>query len=70
MAFEVEHEDHIVIVADYDEKSGDVVIEDVVDPNTGEIVTDDWFDTEKIRDEKLREKIIEQSRQNSINNFL
>lgn len=70
MAFEVEHKNHIIIVADHDRRRKRVAIEDVVNPDTGEVVTNEWFKTLRIRDDKLYEKILNKSRQNSLNNFL
>lgn len=67
---EIEHENHVIIVADFDERRKRVGIEDVVNPDTGEVVTEEWFKTLKIRDRRLYEKIQQKSRQSALNNFL
>lgn len=69
MSFEVDHEGYVVIVADYDEESGDIGIEDVVDPDTGEIVTDDWFESGRIFDQELKSKIRDESRGSRIDDI-
>ena len=70
MSFEVEHRDAIVIVADYDEKTGDIDIEDVVNPETGEVLTEDWFESGDIYDRKLKDKIKDKHNESKIDNFI
>jgi len=70
MSFEIEHENVIVIVGEYNEQSGEISIEDVVNPETGEVLTDEWFDSGDIYDQKLRQKIKEESRKSQIDDIL
>lgn len=68
MSFEVEHEGAIVIVGEYEQ--GDIGIEDVVNPDTGEVLTDDWFENGDIYDQNLREKIKDKGNNQVVDNFL
>jgi hypothetical protein len=68
--FEVEYEDVLVIVGEYDEQSGEIGIEDVVNPDTGEVLTDEWFETGDIYDPGLRKKIENEARGNELDSFL
>jgi len=70
MRFEIEHENVIVIVGEYDEQSGEIAIEDVVNPETGEVLTDEWFDSGDIYNQDLRQKIKEESRKSQIDDIL
>lgn len=70
MAFEVKHNGAIVIVGEYDEKSGEIGIEDVVNPDTGEVLTDDWFESGDIYKQDLREKIEREGNDQVIDDFL
>ena len=70
MSFEVEHEGAIVIVDQYDEQSGEIAIEDVVNPETGEVLTDEWFESRDIYDQNLRQKIEQESRKSQIDDIL
>lgn len=70
MSFEVKYNGAIVIVGEYDEESCEVAIEDVVDPETGEVLTDDWFEDGSIRDRELTAKIKDHQNEQRIDNFL
>jgi len=70
MSFEVEYNGAIVIVGEYDEVSSEIGIEDVVNPDTGEVLTDKWFETGDIYDQELRDKIEDEARGSSIDDFL
>ena len=70
MSLEVEHKGAIVIVGEYDEQSGEIAIEDVVNPETGEVLTDEWFDSGDIYNQNLRQKIKQKSRTSQIDNLL
>lgn len=70
MSFEVEHEGAIIIVDQYDEQSGEIAIEDVVNPETGEVLTDEWFESRDIYDQNLRQKIKQESRKSQIDDIL
>ena len=72
MSFEVKHNGAIVIVGEYDEESGEIVIEDVVNPDTGEVLTDDWFESGDIyeQEQELRNKIKDHQNDQKINNFI
>lgn len=70
MSFEVKHDGAVVIVAEYNEETGDIVIEDVVNPDTGEVLTDDWFESGDIYEQDLREKIKDHRNEQKINNFI
>jgi hypothetical protein len=70
MRFEVEYKDVVVIVGEYDEVSSEIGIEDVVNPDTGEVLTDKWFENGDIYDRELRDKIEDEARDSSIDDFL
>lgn len=70
MSFEVRYKDVVVIVGEYDEKTGEIGIEDVVNPETGEILTDEWFDSGDIYNPDLRNKIKDEHNESKIDNFL
>lgn len=70
MSFQIEHEDVIVIVGEYDETEREIGIEDVVDPNTGEVLTEEWFEEGHIYDKELSEKIEERGREGAIEDQL
>lgn len=72
MSFEVKHDGAVVIVADYDEETGEIIIEDVVNPDTGEVLTDDWFESGDIykQEQKLRNKIKDHRNDQKIDNFI
>lgn len=70
MSFEVKHNGAIVIVEEYDEKSGEIAIEDVVNPDTGEVLTDDWFESGDIYEQELRDKIKDHQNDQKIDNFI
>lgn len=70
MSFEVQHNGAVVIVGDYDEESKEIGIEDVVNPETGEVLTDEWFESGNIYDPDLRDKIQEKGREGMIDDFL
>lgn len=70
MSFEIEHENVIVIVGEYNEQSGEIAIEDVVNPETGEVLTDEWFESGDIYNQNLRQKIEQESRKSQIDDIL
>ena len=70
MSFEIEHKGVIVIVGKYDEQSGEIAIEDVINPETGEVLTDEWFDSGDIYNQNLRQKIKQESRKSQIDDIL
>lgn len=72
MSFEVKHNGAIIIVGEYDEESGEIVIEDVVNPDTGEVLTDDWFEAGDIyeQEQELRDKIKDHQNDQKIDNFI
>ena len=72
MSFEVKHNGAVVIVENYDEESGDIAIEDVVNPDTGEVLTDDWFKSGDIyeQEQELRNKIKDHQNDQKIDNFI
>jgi translation initiation factor 2 alpha subunit (eIF-2alpha) len=70
MSFEVKHNGAIVIVEEYDEKSGEIAIEDVVNPDTGEVLTDDWFESGDIYEQELRDKIKDYQNDQKIDDFI
>ena len=70
MRIEVEHKGTVVIVGEYDETTGEIGIEDVVNPDTGEVLTDDWFENGDIYDQQLRNKIENQARNSQIEDIL
>ena len=70
MSFEVEHKGAIVIVDHFEEQSGEIGIEDVVNPETGEVLTDEWFDSGDIYDQNLRQKIKQEFRKSQIDDIL
>ena len=70
MSFEVKHNGAIVIVEEYDEKSGEIAIEDVVNPDTGEVLTDYWFESGDIYEQELRDKIKDHQNDQKIDNFI
>ena len=70
MSFEVKHNGAIVIVEEYDEKSGEIAVEDVVNPDTGEVLTDDWFESGDIYEQELRDKIKDHQNDQKIDNFI
>ena len=68
--FEIEYKGVIVIVGEYDEATGEIGIEDVVNPDTGEVLTDEWFEKGHIYDQGLTQKIKEQRNEQAIDDFL
>jgi translation initiation factor 2 alpha subunit (eIF-2alpha) len=70
MSFEVKHNGAVVIVEEYDEKSGEIAIEDVVNPDTGEVLTDDWFESGDIYEQELRDKIKDYQNDQKIDDFI
>ena len=70
MSFEIKHNGAIVIVENYDEESGDIVIEDVVNPDTGEVLTDYWFESGDIYSRDLKDKIKDYQNDQKIDNFI
>lgn len=70
MSFEVKHNGAIVIVEEYDEKSGEIAVEDVVNPDTGEVLTDDWFESGDIYEQELRDKIKDYQNDQKIDDFI
>lgn len=70
MSFEVKHKGVVVIVESYEEESDEIKIEDVVNPDTGEVLTDDWFESGDIYDRDLRKKIRSHSNEQKIDNFI
>lgn len=70
MSFEVEHNGAIVIVGEYDEAEKEIGIEDVVNPETGEVLTDDWFENGDIYDPELRKKIEDEGRGSELDDIL
>lgn len=69
MSFEVEHNGAIVIVGEYDEKENEIGIEDVVNPDTGEVLTGDWFENGYIYDRELTAKIKDKGNTQVIDDF-
>lgn len=70
MSFEIEYKSVIVIVEEYDEITGEIGIEDVVNPDTGEVLTGDWFESGDIYQQDLRNKIEDEARNSQINDIL
>ena len=70
MSFEVKHKGAIVIVEDYDEETGEIAVEDVVNPDTGEVLTGDWFESGDIYDRELRDKIKDKRNESKIDSFI
>jgi hypothetical protein len=70
MSFEVKHNGAVVIVGKYDEKSGEIAIEDVVNPDTGEVLTDDWFESDDIYSRELKDKIKDHQNDQKIDDFI
>ena len=68
MSFEVEHKGAIVVVEDCDGQS--ISIEDVVNPETGEVLTEDWFESGDIYDQNLRDKIKDKRNESKIDSFI
>jgi len=68
--FEVKHKGAVVIVGEYDEATGEIGIEDVVNPDTGEVLTDEWFESGDIYERELRKKIEDEARTSQIDNIL
>lgn len=68
MSFEIEYKGAIVIVGEYDH--GEIGIEDVVNPETGEVLTDDWFESGDIYDKELRNKIENKGNDQIIDDFV
>lgn len=68
MSFEVKHGGVIIIVESYE--PGDIVIEDVVNPGTGEVLTDDWFESGDIYNTEVEDKIKDQANDQKIDNFI
>ena len=67
---EVKHKGAVVIVGEYDEETGEIGIEDVVNPDTGEVLTDDWFENGDIYDRELRGKIKDKHNESKIDSFI
>ena len=66
--FEIEHKGAVVIIDEVtDEK---IVIEDVVNPDSGEVLTDDWFESGDIYKQDLREKIKDAQNEQKIDSFI
>lgn len=70
MSFEIEHGGAIVIVEEYDEATGHTKIEDVVNPDTGEVLTEDWFESGDIYSRELEGKIKDEHNESKIDNFI
>jgi hypothetical protein len=68
------HDHYLIIVSDYDKETKEIVVEDVVDPDSGEVFTEEWFETEKIHDKEIvdaiEDEILDSDLDNQLDNIL